>query len=269
MNKLNFNQSIGFPLDTEILDEMQNAYSVFNLLGDIVGNLGIISGCTTVGPNATNGCVYINGEVFLFQGGPVQTTVIIKEDIEQLEFEDANSNDVIYRRYVTFGVGVGQLNWADFKQGFKTKDIPEALDLKEDKTTIELLIQRIEDLESRPLANVPVGMIAIWGQALNLIPAGWIEYVDLRGKMPIGQDPAYDGTTNGDFINYNLNVLGTAAGTRQRKISASELPAKLNTSKPYAVGGTTNDYLSPDTTNNPLSIMNPYRVVHFIKYTGV
>ena len=42
MNHINFNQSVGFPLETEILAEMQKAYKLLNALGAIVGNNTII-----------------------------------------------------------------------------------------------------------------------------------------------------------------------------------------------------------------------------------
>ncbi|MNF99667.1 hypothetical protein D3C84_825760 [compost metagenome] len=59
----------------------------------------------------------------------------------------------------------------------------------------QTLIERITALEARPLSNVPVGMIAIWGLPVSEIPDGWEEYLDLRGKMPIGHDatnPLFD-----------------------------------------------------------------------------
>lgn len=270
MNRLNFNQSVGFPLETEILAEMQKAWSVFNFLGDIVGNFTIISGCVVTGSTVSDGCVNINGEILPFKGGNIQATVFIKEDIQSLEFEDGNAHDVVFTRYVKFGTAtVNQYNWVDFKRGIPTKELQAIFDTKANNAFISTLVTRIEELENRPLANVPIGLVALWDQPANLIPAGWVEHVPMRGRMAIGQDPSYDGSTNGDVVNFNLNVQGSVGGFRQRKITATEMPAKLNTSKPYATGGTTGDYLSPDTTNVALPTLSPYRVVHFIRYVGV
>jgi hypothetical protein len=69
MNTLNFNQSVGFPLETNILDEMQTSYSLFNALGAIAGNFSIISGCVLSGSTVADGVVFINGEVLEFKGG--------------------------------------------------------------------------------------------------------------------------------------------------------------------------------------------------------
>lgn len=71
MNKLNFNQTGGFPLSTNILDAMQTAYSLFNKLGGLAGNFAIIFGCEVSGSNVSDGVVYMNGEVLAFKGGTI------------------------------------------------------------------------------------------------------------------------------------------------------------------------------------------------------
>jgi len=123
MNTFNFNQSGGFPLETNILDEMQKAYEIFNALGSIAGNFSIISGCEVVGSTAADGVVFINGEVLPFIGGTVTTNVKIVEAITALEFEDLNTRDVIYKRHATFGTAAVVYPWADFKRPIATKDL--------------------------------------------------------------------------------------------------------------------------------------------------
>ncbi len=123
MNTINFNQSGGFPFETNILDEMQKAYEIFNALGSIAGNFSIISGCDVVGATAANGVVFINGEVLPFVGGTVTTNVKIVEAITPLEFEDLNTRDVIYKRHATFGTAAVVYPWADFKRPIPTKDL--------------------------------------------------------------------------------------------------------------------------------------------------
>lgn len=123
MNTINFNQSGGFPLETNILDEMQKAYEIFNALGSIAGNFSIISGCEVVEGTAANGFVYINGEVLPFVGGTVTTNVKIAEVVTAKEFEDLNTRDVIYSRHATFGTAAVQYPWVDFKRPIPTKDL--------------------------------------------------------------------------------------------------------------------------------------------------
>lgn len=139
MNKLDVNQVGGFPLTTRILDELQKISAVFNGLGGIAGDKTILYGCGVTGVTAADGVVFVNGEVFLFKGGIVQTTVIIKEDTENLVFENNESKTVIRTRYVTFGNGIGAMDWADFKKPKETKELEEALVGKTDLTTFEAL----------------------------------------------------------------------------------------------------------------------------------
>jgi hypothetical protein len=74
-----------------------------------------------------------------------------------------------------------------------------------------------------------------------------------KGRVAIG----YDET--------NYPTLGAIGGSETHKITPSESPAILNTTKPYQTGSTTNDYLSPATSNTAMSIMQPYIVTLFIQ----
>jgi hypothetical protein len=161
MNKIDFNQVGGFPMTTNILAKIQTAFSLFNALGNIVGDLTIISGCEVVGTNVTDGVVFINNEVLEFRGGLVQTKVTIKEDTENLTFQNGNSYPSIKTRYATFGTGVGAINWADFKRGFQTKGLAEALALKADDSVVTaiadavaLIITKLNTIETGAEKNV-------------------------------------------------------------------------------------------------------------------
>ena len=261
MNKLEVNQVGGFPMTTRILDEIQKAHAVFNSLGGLAGNFTIIAGCVTTGSTVGDGFVFINGEVFDFKGGLAQTKVIIKEDVENLTFQNGNANPVIKTRYVTFGTGVGAINWGDFKRPIETKEISG-------------LIQRIVHLEARPLVgNIPIGLIAIWGQAANLIPVGWEEYTELSGRFPIGF------SADADF-----DVVGKIGGAKSKTLSVSEMPehdhaignSRRNTgggsggneNHPASFAGTRDHITDKQGSGTAFSIMNPFRVVHFIKYKG-
>ncbi|MCK8143218.1 hypothetical protein MW871_15110 [Flavobacterium sp. I-SCBP12n] len=158
MNTINFNQVGGFPLTTNILAKLQTAFSIFNAFGAIVGDLTIISGCIVTGVNVSDGFVYINGEILEFKGGPIQSKVIVKEDIENLVFQNSNAYQSIKIRYVQFGTGLNAINWSEFKRGFATKDIAEqfstiflALDNKANASLIAPMIARIGALEARPV----------------------------------------------------------------------------------------------------------------------
>ena len=166
MNVINFNQVGGFPLSTNILAKLQTAFSIFNALGNIVGDLTIISGCEVAGTNVANGVVYINGEVLEFRGGLAQAKVIIKEDVENLLFENLNYYPAIKTRYATFGTGVGAINWVDFKRGYQTKNLLDALALKADDSivmaiadAVALMLTKLNSIETGAEKNVQANWI--------------------------------------------------------------------------------------------------------------
>ncbi|KVV16148.1 hypothetical protein [Flavobacterium sp. TAB 87] len=139
MNTINFNLLNGLPMNQAVLDRLQKAYSMFNALGNIVGEKTIISGCTVSGSTVSDGVVFVNGEVFNFKGGIVSPTVRIKEDVTNLTFKDDNAYPVVKTRYLEFGSGVGAIDWADFKRGFATKDIVAGLLGKADQSSFDAL----------------------------------------------------------------------------------------------------------------------------------
>ncbi|WP_433836029.1 fibronectin type III domain-containing protein [Flavobacterium anhuiense] len=136
-------------------------------------------------------------------------------------------------------------------------------------TLIESLIDRITVLENKPTTAVPIGMVAIWGKPAPF-PEGWEEYVPLAGRMPVGLD-----TTQMEFDQFNK-----AGGAKNKTLSVSEIPSHSHGFKAYTQsgsndgsGGEAAGYFEDSTTNSTgggqqFSLLNPYRVVQFIEYTG-
>ncbi|MFQ6600157.1 fibronectin type III domain-containing protein [Flavobacterium sp. C3NV] len=143
-------------------------------------------------------------------------------------------------------------------------------------TLIESLIKRITDLEEKPATAVPKGMIALWGKPAPF-PEGWEEYVPLRGRMPVGLN----------IFDSEFSTLGDQGGNKNKKLTIDEIPtiSPINGTvlkKGGTWGGnsglTIGDYgnsdyaegelIKPFGGDMPFSILNPYRVVHFIEYTG-
>lgn len=276
MNRIDFNQVGGFPFTTNILNKLQTAFSLFNALGNIVGDLTIISGCEVVGTNVADGVVYINGEVLEFRGGLAQTKVILKEDTESLLFETQNSYPIIKTRYVTFGTGITAINWAEFKRGFQTKLLLEALSNKVDNTAIQIINNKITELEKKNAVFQFGGGMVLWNKPASQIPPGWSEVVNWRGRMPVG----FDGTDTdfnlmgkvGGAKNSVLNIAipatgysigaNTSGGESGRLIvstGANEIDEDLESVKKVA---------NTPSINATVSHMNPYRVVMFIEYIG-
>lgn len=257
MNKTNFNQIGGFPLKTERLQELQTAYEIFNHLGNIAGDLSILSGCTVTGSSVADGVVVINNEVITFKGGYIATNVIIIEEAIEKEFENGDSKTVHTIRYATFGTGAISWPWSQFKRPMETKTL---------EGVFTGLTQRIIALEARPISFIPIGLIAIWGRPASEIPVGWVEYIELSGRVPVGLDK----------FDANLNIVGKVGGSKDAVVVAHS--HKGNGFGAYGTGSNGLeqgsykwDSVSPTSTEGESGInknMQPYRVVHFIRYVG-
>ncbi len=204
MNKLNFTNTGGFPLDTNILSFMQDAYDLLNALGEMAGDLAILQGCTITGSSVADGVVFINGEVLAFKGG-TGTQVVIKEDVTPLPFEDGESKEVEKERYATFGIASVSYAWADFV--------------------------RINPLKTIQRAVVPVGLISMWSGAVASVPDGWAlcdganGTPDLRGRFIVGAGGSY--------------TPGNTGGEEKHQLSVGEMPTHTHTGSTNSAGGHT------------------------------
>ena len=110
MNKLHTEHNAGYPFDVGFLAFMQNAYNLFNQFGNLAGNLAIISGCKEIGNTITPGTVFINGELFPFEGGAKGDTVIIKEETNEVTFDDGFLRPLETIRTAAFGRSTPEKN---------------------------------------------------------------------------------------------------------------------------------------------------------------
>lgn len=289
MNKLHTEHNAGYPFDVGFLAFMQTAYSLFNHFGHLAGNLAIISGCEEVGNTISAGTVYINGELLPFVGGAKDDTVFIKEVTNEVTFDDGFLRPLENIRTAAFGRSTQEntFKWEDFQRVSNLQDLGKN---KTDNTETKKLLDRIEKLEKQKQA-VPIGLIALWGKPASEIPAGWREYVNLRGKMPIGLDPDYVKTKD-DVQDYRLNALNQSGGERSHKLTTDEMPAHAHNyndiyysekwgwvNTPHGEGSGSSDdgnkgYAMDRTSEStggdqPHNNMPPYRVVQFIEYVGV
>ncbi|AWG24832.1 hypothetical protein [Flavobacterium kingsejongi] len=282
MNRSDFNQTGGYPLKTERLQEVQTAFEVFNALGNIAGNLVIISGCEITGNSIASGTVFINNEVLEFRTGyfvPDSTVVIFEEPVIK-EFENGELKPVHMIRYAAIGTADVSYLWTGFKRLLPTKEIP--LDLNARLASLEKLTAVFKT------GNAPV----LWQRPANEIPPGWVEDMTWRGRFPAGFNP--DQT--------EFNQVGKMAGATTKQLTVAELPPhkhymftpeminpynEVNATNQVAKngydggsGGNENYVLrgsnqaaahgntSATGSNVAFSILNPYRVVIFIKFVG-
>lgn len=196
MNYQNFNQAGGFPIKTQSLNDIQEAFSIFNQLGEIAGNFSIITGCVQTGNVVSDGFVFINGELLPFRGGQLGTSVIIGEEITQREFKNGQTKNVLYTRYATFGIAATVYPWANFKRSKNTQQLTELVALipnKVDQTVYNLLVQRVTELESRPTYVNPVKN------------KGWFTLGDIAGGLSPGTQLQFSGDCTSAVIAQNMD----------------------------------------------------------------
>ncbi len=180
MNKINFNQTGGFPLSTNILSTMQDDYNLYHNYKHLAGDNCIISGCEIIGSRVSDGVMVLNGELVPFIGGAIPTgsKVYIKEEVEKKTFEDASIKDVIVKRKAVIGTGEGAILFSN--------------------------LTRVKPLVEIAKALVPKGMISMWSGKLEELPKGW--YLcdgtkgtpDLRDRFIVGSGGKYTtGNTGG------------------------------------------------------------------------
>lgn len=280
MNRSDFILTGGYPLKAERLQELQAAYSIFNALGALAGNLTIISGCTLAGSNVGNGFVYINGELLDFRQAavtPTSTVVIIEEAVNR-GFKNGIVKQVHTIRYATFGTDETSWLWTDFKR----------------VDAMSVMMARLDVMEKKTAVFQSGGGMLLWNKPANEIPTGWQEVVDWRGRMPVGYD-----ANQSEF-----NLMGKTGGAKNKTLSIAELPehdfklfsigegaagltktyvkstesAVVNS---YGTGWGNDSYVVRGSTTpatlgksskvgsgQQFSILNPYRVVLFIEFIG-
>ncbi len=285
MNRINFDNTGGFPLGTYTLDFMQQSYQMLQVLGSIAGNLSILSGCEEVGRSITDGVVYINGEVLPFKGAPISEKVIIVETLQKRIFKDGVEKAVEYSRYATFGNSTSGHLWADFKRPLNSQQI-ESQSFTEENS----LLKRLEKLEERVRKTVPIGLVAIWDKPASEIPEGWEEHTEMQGVVPVGYK-----SDDSDF-----GAIGTKVGSKTVRIEKNNLPdieidLKNKNGSGFEVigfnlenysgqneGGWSNSgslpYWGKESGNNikahlngkeqPINNIQPSRIVKFIRFVG-
>jgi len=259
--RIDFLQTGGYRLETDTLKLMQDAYSLFHSLGEVIGNKSIIKGCNVLGNTVSDGVIYLNGELLFFQGGQTQTKVIVTETVENLTFLDGESKPTFYKRKASFGTGIDAILWSEFSRPFDLLSITS----------------RVVELEKQNAVFQADGAMVLWNKPAADIPTGWQEVLDWRGRMPIGWKPN----------EVEFDTVGKVGGQKMKTLTEAELP-KISPVPPtsFLKGGsyggsggiTRGDYptgpysagelIKPFGGDQPFSIMNPYRVVMFIEYVG-
>lgn len=112
---LNYVNTGGFPFDVDKLEDIQQAYSIFESMAHIAGDKVIITGCVDTAGIVSDGIIAINGLLFPFVGGAVGTEVGITTVVSTLPYEDGVARNYKTANTASFAVGTG-IMWADFER---------------------------------------------------------------------------------------------------------------------------------------------------------
>ncbi len=309
MKKINFTQAGGFPLEEKTLDNMQTAYLdvLKTIIGHFglpsVGNF-IIYGCEVVANTIQPGMMYIDGDLCFFAGSNGNLTTKIKkiETIEDAPFEGGNNlptyfdysalvnaNGVLlsdFERLPKVQELINQvINWADIQ------NIPNTIVQDANyTTTIQTIQNKLIELEKKNAVFTTGGGMVLWNKPANEIPAGWHEVADWKGRIPVGVDNRLDfigGALNPEFQSLSSTdvVPGRIGGDKSTRLVNDNLPQTTVNSNGLVQNGNTDSspgggtpYFQPAGNNSTtfgklipdkVNILNPYRTVLFIEYTGI
>ncbi|MCU7615675.1 hypothetical protein NZ698_00575 [Chryseobacterium sp. PBS4-4] len=207
-------QTDGVPLTADLMDQIQEAYAIFNVIGSVAGNFTILSGCEINGTLVNPGIVVINGDVLFFEGGTVNQNVFIHQEDILKTFKNQQAKVLIEKRTVKFGNASTVYNWSEFVKIDTLKKIKEDLALKADKSELDLVKSRLDIVELKTAPIINGGVIWAFGRPVNEIPIGWKEATDYAGKTIVGLDP------NDPMF----STLGANVGSKTHTLTKEELP---------------------------------------------
>jgi hypothetical protein len=294
-------------LDTDTLNFLQNSFThPIQELAGLGGDNYIISGIKDDGAKTTDGWLVIKGELMPFKGNLKQSTIVIVNNVQTVDFENGAEREVYFTRYATFGVSLESIPFAslarmhDLQQQKKraddlrtdheahkeavikrTGELQTAHDVHKEavtKRTSELqtahntLQSRVFSLENRsPFVR---GMIMAWSGSIYSIPSGWRLCSYLADKFILGAGGSYG--------------VGSTGGEKEHQLTVDEMPSHehLQGSKGlhnYFGGGTpatqqgwvdgsvqtfTRQNTSSVGGNQPHNNMPPYYALAYIEYVG-
>lgn len=211
---IEFLQTGGVPLTNDLMDTLQSAYQIYNVLGDLAGNFTILSGCDISGATISPGIVVINGDVLPFEGGLITSDVFIEETEILKTFQDQVDKVLIKKKIVKFGNGLVTYPWANFVKLDTIKQIMDKANAAATQAQVSAMQTDIDLLKLKTAPIVNGGVVFPFGLPVSDIPAGWKECLDLRGKTVYGRDP-----NDATFAN-----LGNSIGSKNKTILKTNLP---------------------------------------------
>lgn len=212
---IKFLETGGVPLTNDLMNMLQEAYSIYDVLGDIAGHLTILSGCNVTGQNVSPGIVVINGNVLYFEGGLITSTVYINTEVIKKTFQSQEYKALIEIKTVKFGLSTpdNQWNWQDFVKLETLKSIQDKVNNTVSRQEFDTAKADIALLKQKTAPIVNGGIVWAWFKPVNEIPEGWKEAKSIRGKTIVGLDPD----------DPELSNLKSVLGEKAHKLLVSEM----------------------------------------------
>jgi microcystin-dependent protein len=244
MNRAEFLQPGGFPLNTNTLNFIQDSFTLLQELVGLAGDRTIVRGCIQTGSNVSDGVIILNGELLPFKGGALSTSVVVVEEKEEKTFEDGISREIYKNRFMRFGSGGNSIPWSDFVRlkDLKTfRQLPHQVSsaINEDKADQLATSRALKLLNDKigGLSIVPTGVVVMWSGALNNIPEGFAlcdgqnGTPNLRNRFIVGAGDEYS--------------VGITGGAKEVELNTSQIPAHTHLIMANAIA--TNDTVSSGT----------------------
>lgn len=300
MKKIRTDQTGGMPVTQYTIQKLQEAYT--EIFTALVAYLGmnptagkyIVQGCEVSGGNISPGWFYLDGFILPFAGaaGDNNTKIGMSTTAESKSFFDTISKPLYYS--YTAVVDAAGTKLSDFTRipSVPVIDPRTVIDPAVGAVPAEPTIwERIEKLEKQNAVFQAGGGMVFWNKPAALIPPGWAEVVDWKGRIPVGMNSDKTGGVynDADFSPLAGDTPGRQGGNRKVTLVEENIPKhRFTVPLPGNVGsapggggiefpGANNNVVEVNTnyyggaadgSTTPISVLPPFRTVLFIEYVG-
>jgi hypothetical protein len=226
-----FTSPNGFPLESDAtLGFMQTDYqNAIKGLAAFFGEEVIISGLVETPTTASDGWIFLNGDLIFFEGGVKSATYII----EEVGVEKANENGDLIERYITkkarFGSGGTTYNWADLQrleglQALQNRVI-DIIAFEDEVVLSGCAVSSVDDIGFTLAISAGVVMIDRKFLSMPAYAGGYPVYANSDGEW-VNSPPGSDFITFNPYTSQRyadvVSRAGTVAGEVRMRVALSD-----------------------------------------------
>lgn len=211
MNRADFTNLGGFPLEQDTLKFLQESYTAaLSGVAKLCGNKTILAGVEVTGGAVTDGWISYNGELIPFVGGSFGAEVVITESATAVTFEDNTEHDVYFKKTATCGV-IGEFSFSELTPLSFLQNIWMPGDIKEKYCDGAYIAANFD------VNGFGLGKEKGWRILSKAIPS-------TAGKVFV----------NIDFEDPDLDEGGKTGGSKTHTLTIAEMPAHSHDVDDYA-----------------------------------